>query len=180
MADPSLSSYDRVVLVLGGARAGKSRYAEALVTSRRTPWIYLATARPGDEEMAARIRQHEALRGEGWRTYEAPIEVADMIVRHGEAHQTLLVDSLTLWLSNLIRDGRNIEEETTRLSHALSEKAATIVLVSNEAGLGMIPPDAGARRFRDELGRLNQRIAADADRIVFMAPGLPLTLKPAG
>ncbi len=179
-ADSSASHLDvsaTLTLVLGGARSGKSAYAERLcLASGRRP-IYLATAEPRDAEMAARIDQHQARRGAQWRCLEAPLALVEALEMLASAHSIVLVDCLTLWLSNLIEAGREPEAEAARLVTALPALAGPVVFVSNEVGLGIVPDNPLARRFRDEAGRLNQRVAEAADRVVFVAAGLPLMLK---
>ncbi len=165
-----------LTLILGGARSGKSRYAEALVMAHAPPWRYLATAEPGDAEMRARIAEHRARRGPEWHTIEAPHNLPTALSDAPGA--AALVDCLTLWLSNLMLADADIEAETGALEAALRRRMALTVLVANEVGLGIVPKNALARRFRDAAGMLNQRIAARADRVVFVAAGLPLVLKP--
>ncbi|CAN5813670.1 bifunctional adenosylcobinamide kinase/adenosylcobinamide-phosphate guanylyltransferase [soil metagenome] len=163
-------------LVIGGARSGKSRFAEGLVAARPGPWTYIATGEALDAEMAARIAAHRAGRGRGWRTIEAPIELAAALGRvpPGEA---VLVDCLTLWLANHLMAGHDLEAEAARLEAALAGRRGPLWLVSNEVGMGIVPENALARRFRDAAGQLNQRIAARADRVLLVAAGLPLALK---
>jgi adenosylcobinamide kinase / adenosylcobinamide-phosphate guanylyltransferase len=163
------------MLVLGGARSGKSMYAERLLTKHTAPWIYLATAQPIDDEMKRRIAEHQLRRGEGWRTIEAPIAIVDALDR--EAAQPVLVDCLTLWLTNLTLGGHDVATATSDLEAALSRRRGPTVLVSNEVGLGIVPQTSLGRSFRDEAGRLNQRMAARAEHVVFMIAGLPMTLK---
>jgi adenosylcobinamide kinase/adenosylcobinamide-phosphate guanylyltransferase len=170
-----------VTLVVGGARSGKSRYAERLIEQAADGGTYCATAEPGDEEMRARIEAHRARRqevGRGgfWRTVEAPLALAAAIAE-ATVDRPLLIDCLTLWLSNLLLAGKCIEAETATLAAALREAAGPVVLVANEVGLGLVPETPLGRRFRDEAGRLNQEIAGLADRVVFIAAGLPLMLK---
>ncbi|MSO68799.1 MAG: bifunctional adenosylcobinamide kinase/adenosylcobinamide-phosphate guanylyltransferase [Alphaproteobacteria bacterium] len=167
----------RLTLVIGGARSGKSGFAERLCLASGLRPLYLATAEARDAEMAARIADHQQRRGSLWRRVEAPLELVDALEAHAGIHAIVLVDCLTLWLSNLIEADRAIEAETARLIEALARLTGPVVFVSNEVGLGIVPDNALARRFRDEAGRLNQRIAATADRVVFIAAGLPLTLK---
>ena len=163
-----------VTLVLGGARSGKSRHAEEIVTALPGPWLYVATAEPLDDEMRARIAQHRARRGIGWQTIEAPLDVAAaMGARPGPA----LVDCLTLWLTNLLLGGRDVAAATQRLLAALDERTEPTVLVANEVGLGVVPDNALGRAFRDAAGRLNQQLAARADAVLFMVAGLPMRLK---
>jgi adenosylcobinamide kinase/adenosylcobinamide-phosphate guanylyltransferase len=159
---------------LGGARSGKSAYAERLIESARMPALYIATATAGDAEMAARIAAHQARRGALWSTQEAPLELAAAL---GAADRPALVDCLTLWVANLMHAGRDVAAEGERLVAALAARRAAVTLVANEVGLGIVPDNALARAFRDHAGRLNQRIAAAADSVVFIAAGLPLTLK---
>jgi adenosyl cobinamide kinase/adenosyl cobinamide phosphate guanylyltransferase len=169
-------SYSQLTLVLGGARSGKSRHAESLITACRPPWVYVATAEPLDDEMRARIAEHRARRGADWRTIEAPRDLAGALDMNA-AGGAVLVDCLTLWLSNLMLADADIEAESVRLETVLAAIAGPVVLVSNEVGLGIVPDNALARRFRDAQGRLNQRIAARADRVVLMVAGLPLVVK---
>jgi adenosylcobinamide kinase/adenosylcobinamide-phosphate guanylyltransferase len=169
-----------VTLVLGGARSGKSRYAERLIEETSVQGTYIATAEPGDAEMASRIAAHRARRGSFWHTVEAPIEVPSVIAGEAASDRPLLIDCLTLWLSNLLLADKCVEAETATLSAALREAAGPVVLVANEVGLGLVPETPLGRRFRDAAGRLNQEIAALADRVVFVAAGLPLVLKEPG
>lgn len=172
----SLASGPQLTLVLGGARSGKSRYAEATVMTSPAPWIYLATAEAFDDEMTARIAEHRGRRGGQWQTIEAPLDLAGAIA-DAPPTTTVLVDCLTLWLSNLMFKTRDIDAETQRLEAALAARKASTVLVSNEVGSGIVPDNAEARRFRDLQGRLNQRIAARADRVVLLVAGLPMIVK---
>lgn len=166
------------LLVLGGARSGKSRYAqqwaEAAAGDNR---IFIATAQAYDDEMADRIRRHQADRDRGWRTVEAPIDLPGAIIREAAPGRVLLVDCLTLWASNLMLANADIAHETTRLVSAVRDTTAPLALVANEVGLGIVPDNALARRFRDAAGTINQAVAAAADRAVFMAAGLPIQLK---
>ena len=170
-----MASLPRLTFVLGGARSGKSRYAESLFTALPPPFIYVATAQPGDDEMAARIAEHRARRGPGWRTIEAPRELRDALAACGNA--PALLDCLTLWLSNLVLGEADIELEIKGLEAALAAAAAPVVVVANEVGSGIVPEFPLGRKFRDLQGVLNQRIAARADRVVLMVAGLPLPIK---
>jgi adenosylcobinamide kinase / adenosylcobinamide-phosphate guanylyltransferase len=164
-----------LTLVLGGARSGKSRYAERLITALPQPWTYVATAEAGDEEMAARIKAHRERRDACWRTIEAPRDLASVLA--AGATTPVLVDCLTLWLANLMLADADIEAEIGRLEQALAALKGPVVLVTNEVGSGIVPEHQLGRRFRDWQGILNQRIAARADRVVLMVAGLPLALK---
>ncbi len=167
----------KLTLVLGGARSGKSRYAESLIAALPPPWTYIATAEAGDAEMSERIAAHRARRGAQWQTVEAPRDLAGSIAARERA--PALVDCLTLWLSNLMLANADIEAEVVRLESALDAAAAPAVLVANEVGSGIVPETSLGRRFRDWQGILNQRIAARADRVVLVVAGLPLVLKEA-
>ncbi|MCG7363782.1 bifunctional adenosylcobinamide kinase/adenosylcobinamide-phosphate guanylyltransferase [Roseomonas sp. ACRSG] len=162
-----------ITLVLGGARSGKSRHAEALLARHPAPWVYLATAEAWDEEMRARIAEHRARRDGRWQTVDAPLDLPAALARP----QPVLVDCLTLWLTNLMLGGHDVEGATAALEAALRARAAPTVLVANEVGLGIVPESALGRAFRDRAGVLNQRIAAVADHVHFIAAGLPLLLK---
>ena len=166
-----------VTLVLGGAASGKSRYAETLCERAAGERIYLATAEAGDAEMAERIRRHRARRGAGWRTVEVPLELTAALGANAAAGAAVLVDCLTLWLANLLGAGRDAAAETEALVAALPRLRGPVVFVANEVGLGIVPENALARRFRDCAGELNLRLAAAADAVAFMAAGLPLHLK---
>jgi len=165
------------ILVLGGQRSGKSRYAEALVIASGRAPVYLATATAGDGEMRARIAAHRARRGESWRTVEEPHDLAGALLRETGDGFHVLVDCLTLWVANLMEAGREVEDETSALLDALAHIMGPVVLVSGEVGLGIIPADPLPRRFADALGVVNQRVAAAVDRVVLVAAGLPLVLK---
>jgi adenosylcobinamide kinase/adenosylcobinamide-phosphate guanylyltransferase len=165
-----------LALVLGGARSGKSRHAEALVTALPPPWLYIATGEPRDNEMAARIAEHRARRGAQWHTVEAPRDLAGALAA-APADAAVLVDCLTLWLTNVMLAGSDIDAEIVRLESALTQRGSPMVLVAHEVGLGIVPDNALARRFRDAAGRLNQRLAARADRVVLLVAGIPMTVK---
>jgi adenosylcobinamide kinase / adenosylcobinamide-phosphate guanylyltransferase len=165
----------KLTLVLGGARSGKSRYAEGLIAALPPPWVFVATAEPGDEEMRSRIAVHRARRATSWQTVEAPHELAEAVVL--AQPMPVVVDCLTLWLSNLMLAAADIDAEIRRLDRALDAVSAPIVLVSNEVGSGIVPEHPLGRKFRDAQGMLNQRMAARADRVVLMVAGLPLAVK---
>ncbi|MCU0832530.1 MAG: bifunctional adenosylcobinamide kinase/adenosylcobinamide-phosphate guanylyltransferase [Rhizobiaceae bacterium] len=166
-----------LTLVLGGARSGKSRHAEALVTATGLARIYVATAQAWDDEMAARIARHRADRGDGWMTVDAPLNLADAITLHARRGHAVLVDCLTLWLTNVMLAEQDIETEFAALEMALAKADAPVMLVSNEVGLGIVPDNRLARAFRDHAGRLHQRLAQKATNVHFIAAGLPLVLK---
>ncbi|WP_303905478.1 bifunctional adenosylcobinamide kinase/adenosylcobinamide-phosphate guanylyltransferase [Thiohalomonas denitrificans] len=165
-------------LILGGARSGKSRYAEQLAGESGLDVIYVATASMGDQEMAERITRHRADRPAGWRTIEEPLALAATLQRHAASDRCVLVDCLTLWLSNLLQAGdATLDQERERLREALPHLPGRVLLVSNEVGLGIVPDNPLARRFRDEAGRLNQALATTCERVTFVAAGLPMQLK---
>jgi adenosylcobinamide kinase / adenosylcobinamide-phosphate guanylyltransferase len=165
-----------ITLVLGGARSGKSRYAEGLIAAHPPPWIYVATAQGCDAEMIERIAKHRARRASAWRTLEAPGDLASALATP-PASAPLLVDCLTLWLSNRMLADAEIDGEIDAVVAALACRGGPIVLVSNEVGSGIVPDNALARRFRDLQGELNQRLAARADCVVLLVAGTPLEVK---
>jgi adenosylcobinamide kinase / adenosylcobinamide-phosphate guanylyltransferase len=163
-----------VTLVLGGARSGKSRFAESLAVGRLH---YVATAQAFDDEMRSRIALHQRQRGQGWTTHEEVYDVPQRLRKLNDPLNFILVDCLTLWLSNLMLADRDVTVACEALLSELQHNNATIVLVSNEVGLGIVPDSPLGRAFRDEQGRLNQQVANVADDVVFIAAGLPLVLK---
>jgi adenosylcobinamide kinase/adenosylcobinamide-phosphate guanylyltransferase len=165
-----------LTLILGGARSGKTRYAEALIKALPQPWTYVATAEIWDDEMRERIARHQADRSEkGWITQEAPVDISQAL----SGHSPIVLDCLTLWLTNLMLGAHDLEAAFNRLDQALDSRKAPTFLVANEVGLGIVPDNKLARDFRDHAGRLHQRIAARADHVVLMVAGLPLVVKPA-
>jgi len=170
-----MSNLAKVTLVLGGARSGKSRYAESLMAALQPPWVYVATAEAGDAEMAERIAAHRARRGPNWHTIEALANLDRVLADHRS--EPVLVDCLTLWLSKLLLDDSALEDEMVRVEKSLLLATVPKVLVSNEVGAGIVPEHPLGRRFRDLQGILNQRVAALADRVVLMVAGLPLVVK---
>ena len=176
---PSTVLVARSALVLGGARSGKSAYAQRLAEAAASERLYLATAEAGDAEMAARIARHRADRGEGWTTLEEPLALAEALAAEARPGRALMVDCLTLWLSNLMLAGREVEGEIARLAAAIGALRGPVVLVSNEVGLGVVPDNALARAFRDAQGRLNREIAHACEAVVLVAAGLPTLIKPA-
>lgn len=165
-----------VTLVLGGARSGKSRYAESLIAPLGER-VYLATAEAGDAEMAERIRRHRARRGDGWTTVEEPLALAPALAVHARPGRGVLVDCLTLWLANLMAADRDVPAEVDGLVQALAACAGPVVLVSNEVGQGIVPENAAARAFRDHAGLAHQAVAERAHRVVLVTAGLPMVLK---
>ncbi|CAH1659101.1 Bifunctional adenosylcobalamin biosynthesis protein CobP [Hyphomicrobiales bacterium] len=163
-------------LILGGARSGKSRVAEARITSLPQPWIYLATCEPRDKEMAERIAHHRDRRGGGWITREEPIDIVE-VLDEAPPGVPMLIDCLTLWLTNVMLAEYDVSGECDRLVTRLEANDRPLVIVSNEVGLGIVPDNALARAFRDQAGLINQRVAAIADEVVMVAAGLPLKLK---
>ncbi|PWC50496.1 bifunctional adenosylcobinamide kinase/adenosylcobinamide-phosphate guanylyltransferase [Azospirillum sp. TSA6c] len=166
-----------VTLVLGGARSGKSRYAEGLVTASGGPRVYIATSQVWDAEMAERVAKHRDDRGPDWTTIEEPRDLTATLRRQAAEGTGVLVDCLTLWLTNLMMAETDIAAETAALVELLPTLPGRVVLVSNEVGLGIVPDNALARRFRDHAGRLHQSIAAVAPRVVLTVAGLPMFVK---
>lgn len=166
-------------LILGGARSGKSALAERIAAASGLAVSCLATARPGDAEMAERIAHHQARRPASWALVEEPLALADALRRHADARRLLLVDCLTLWLSNLLGDADpdRFARERAALLDTLPALPGDIVLVGNEVGTGIVPLGELNRRFVDEAGRLHQALAASCERVIFVAAGLPLSLK---
>ncbi len=168
----------RVTLVLGGARSGKSRHAEALVEASGLACHYLATGTAGDGEMARRIAAHQARRGSHWTLHEEPLALAATLMRVTAPDRAVLVDCLTLWLTNLMLADQDLDAATAGLLDGLAAIGGPVVFVSNEVGQGVVPMNAMARAFVDAAGALHQRLAARADRFDLVTAGLPSTLKP--
>ena len=166
-------------LIVGGARSGKSQLAETRAAACGLAVTYVATGQALDEEMAARIAHHRSRRPAEWRTVEAPLRLTAALAAEAAPDRCLVVDCLTLWLSNLLLAGKEAEELPALLA-VLPGLPGHIILVSNEVGWGIVPANALARRFSDEQGRLNQRVAALCDRVTLTVAGLPLELKPGG
>lgn len=167
----------KVTLVLGGARSGKSAFAEGLVERASASRLYLATGQAWDDEMRARISAHQDRRGEGWETVEAPLELTAALASSARSDRPVLVDCLSLWVTNLMLGEHDIEAAFDELARALPDLKGPVVFVSNEVGLGIVPDNAMARAFRDHAGRLHQQIASLADEVHFVAAGLPLKMK---
>ncbi|MEE9339001.1 MAG: bifunctional adenosylcobinamide kinase/adenosylcobinamide-phosphate guanylyltransferase [Methylococcaceae bacterium] len=172
-----------IELVLGGARSGKSHYAEQVANESGMSVIYIATAEAGDEEMQTRIEKHREDRPQHWQTVEEPIKLADVIQQYSSSNSCLLVDCLTLWLTNILFDKQGneqqslFEQESQALFKALGVFSGQLVMVSNEVGLGIVPIDKITRRFVDEVGLLHQKIVSYSDKVVLVTAGLPQILK---
>lgn len=168
-----------LILVLGGASSGKSEVALRLA-GHRQPRAFIATGQGLDEEMAERIARHRASRAPDWHTVEIPTEIEPWLAKEGPHYRTILLDCLTLWLTNLVMAGEKdstIQEKTAGLLGALKQIKARVVMVSNELGLGLVPADRSSRAFRDLAGQINKQIAAKADEVYFVVSGIPLRLK---
>ncbi len=169
----------KLIFVLGGARSGKSSFA-LQQGKGHSPRAFLATAEPLDFEMAIRIQKHQRSRGFGWTTFEIPVQLAEWFTLCGESYSCVVVDCLTLWLNNLLREKvkpRQVPSYVRKFLTAMRACPTQVVMVSNELGLGLVPADALSREFRDAAGRLNQLIAAEADEVYFLVSGLPLRMK---
>ena len=175
---PSSDNLPPLTLILGGARSGKSAYGEKLVLNSQLQPVYIATAQAHDDEMCARIADHKIRRGTAWTTIEEPLALCEALTSHATSANAILVDCLTLWVSNLMMAGKDIEKETTKLINLMPELAGPVVFVSNEVGMGLVPETSVGRTFRDHQGWLNQRVALVADSVQFIAAGYPLSLKP--
>jgi adenosylcobinamide kinase/adenosylcobinamide-phosphate guanylyltransferase len=171
-----VSNLPRLSLVLGGAASGKSGFAEALVTGTARARVYLATAQAFDDEMRAKLERHRVMRGPDWRTVEAPLALAPVLEQAG-ADEVVLLDCITMWLSNHLLADHDLDRAQSALMVALDACAAPVVMVSNEVGLSVVPDNALARRFRDAQGRINQALAARSDLVVHVIAGLPQALK---
>ena len=165
------------VLVLGGARSGKSAFAERLVVETGLSRHYIATGRAFDDEMRDRIARHRDDRGDGWETHEEPLALAETILAVARPDRAVLVDCLTLWVTNLMLEERDMGVAFAKLAKAIEAASGRIVFVSNEVGLGIVPDNRMARAFRDHAGRLHQQVAAIVPQVYFIAAGLPLKMK---
>lgn len=169
-----------VTLVLGGCKSGKSRHALDLAERYGTPRLFIATCVPYDEEMKRRVALHRQERDDAWRTLEVPLDLSEAIADHGREGKVLLVDCLTLWITNLLmacEDEALVQRKVDRLGEALVSVSCPVVLVSNEVGAGIVPENRLARLFRDIAGIANRKIAAVSDRVVWMVAGIPVQVK---
>jgi adenosylcobinamide kinase / adenosylcobinamide-phosphate guanylyltransferase len=166
------------LLVLGGARSGKSSFAQGQAEGDRSSLVFVATAQAYDQEMSERIRLHQEQRGTRWRLVEEPFALAAVVQREAAPDRTLLIDCMTLWLSNIMLRGDDVASAAEEVAHVLEHADGRLILVSNEVGLGLVPDYALGRRFRDAQGHLNQVLARVCQQVVFVVAGLPVPLKP--
>ncbi len=169
-----------MIFITGGCRSGKSRFALDYANRHFSKKLYLATAETLDGEMALRVEHHKKMRGPEWQTVEEPLEIVDKIRQYGDQTEVILIDCLTLWLSNLLMKSRGDETiiaDVDRLVEAMKKCPSALLIVSNEVGMGIVPADPLGRRFRDLSGMANQRIAGAAETAIFMVSGIPLFLK---
>lgn len=173
----------KITFVIGGCRSGKSRHALSLADRISSIHKYfIATCMPHDDEMRQRVARHQAERGDGWSAVETPVRLPEVIGEIGPKAHVLLVDCLTLWVSNLMMENNDpdgIALRTEHLTESLRNAACPVFLVSNEVGGGIVPDNFLARQFRDAVGLVNQKIAACADEVIWMVAGIPVTIKPA-
>ncbi len=177
MSSPAGRAYS-ATLVLGGARSGKSAFAEKLAFDSGLKRLYVATSPVIDDEMHSRVNLHKQRRGDHWRTVEEEIDLPGVLACESAGDTVILIDCLTLWLNNLMYRELDVTEAAQALCHALEHLKGPCVLVSNEVGMGIVPENRLSRSFRDAQGRLNQDIAAVARQVIFVAAGLPLVMKP--
>ena len=167
----------QTILIVGGARSGKSRRALELAGQLTGRGVFIATAEPADEEMARRIERHRSERGPGLETIEAPVELVAALEEASAPDRVVVVDCLTLWLSNLMHYERDLDSHTAALVDFLESAPGSVILVSNEVGTGLVPATTLGRAFRDAQGSLNQAVAAVCRRVEFMVAGLPVAVK---
>jgi len=167
----------QITLILGGTRSGKSSFAQKLAEESENQLVYIATAEAFDQEMAERIKRHQHDRGPDWQTIEESRDIAATIAARSSPQVTILVDCLTIWLSNLMLTDTDIEAASEKLIDALKAAPGSVILVSNEVGSGIVPESPLGRKFRDEAGRMNQRVAAVSNNVALIVAGLPLWLK---
>jgi adenosylcobinamide kinase/adenosylcobinamide-phosphate guanylyltransferase len=170
----------QIILITGASRSGKSRYAQIWAENKAPSRLFLATARALDEEMADRIRRHKEVRGEGWSTIEEPLMISPAIREYGSRAEVILLDCVTLWVSNLLMEGlsdKEILSSAEDLARAASEVSCSIAMVTNEVGWGIVPEYPEGRRFRDLAGSVNQVLARSADQVILMVAGIPMLVK---
>ena len=175
-----MGTMKKKILITGGCRSGKSRFALNYANQHFAKKLYLATCEALDEEMAQRIEHHKKMRGPEWQTIEEPVEITDRIRQHRDRVEVILLDCITLWLSNLLTKGNDdlkIMDEINRFIEMMKEVPSSFIIVSNEVGMGIVPADPLSRRFRDLSGMINQRIAEGVDTVIFMVSGIPIFLK---
>jgi adenosylcobinamide kinase/adenosylcobinamide-phosphate guanylyltransferase len=172
----------KVLLVTGGARSGKSAYAEKRALALGSRLLYVATAQPIDGEMARRIEEHRKRRADAWQTIEEPLEIPEVLQLRRDPLDCVLIDCVTVWLSNLLleRGEADAEREVETLANWVARIATSLIFVTNEVGSGIVPDNPLARQFSDLAGRTNQRLAELADEVTLMVSGIPVTIKPAG
>lgn len=168
----------QIKFVLGGARSGKSAYAEDLAESAGNTPIYIATAEIFDSEMESRVALHRERRGPHWQLVEAPVNLPQAIIASDNKDSVILIDCLSVWITNILVHEQDTDAATDDLIRALSACHATVILVASETGLGIVPENKLSRRFRDANGRLNQAVAALADDVFFVTAGIALRIKP--
>lgn len=167
------------ILILGGARSGKSTFAEQLAKVSKQDVVYIATAKVLDKEIAERVKHHQNDRPSHWTTIEEPIELSNCLLQHSAPDRTILVDCLTMWITNLLsEDDEKMRKELDNLINQLANFAGTIIFVSNEVGMGIIPMGELTRKYVDEAGRLHQQLAQKVEQVVLMVAGIPNTIKP--
>lgn len=167
----------QIIYISGGARSGKSRLAQQMAEAMEGSHLFVATAQAYDAEMTDRIHRHQQDRDDRWETWEAPLDLAETLTRHGQPSSILLVDCITLWLTNHMLGGSDLDAERRRLCAAVADFSGRLILVSNEVGMGIVPDNALARQFRDEAGRTNQQLAALAHQAYFTVSGIPMRLR---
>lgn len=166
------------IFVVGGCRSGKSRHAlELAETISDIQRIFIATCVPYDEEMKDRVRRHQQDRGSTWITVDAPVELADAILKYSQNARVILADCLTLWMSNLLMGSENMESRVEELTKAINQAQCPVIVVSNEVGTGIVPENALARQYRDAIGFANQKVAACVDKVIWMVAGIPVMVK---
>jgi adenosylcobinamide kinase/adenosylcobinamide-phosphate guanylyltransferase len=173
----------KMIFITGGCRSGKSRYALDYANQHFSKKLYLATCEALDEEMAQRIEHHKKMRGPEWQTVEEPIEIVEKIRQYGDKVEVILLDCITLWLSNLLikwNDDLRVMEEVNQLIDTIKQSQTFFIMVSNEVGMGIVPAEPLSRRFRDLSGMANQKIAEMADTVIFTVSGIPIFLKGIG